>query len=234
MFVFVFIAMFLLSGRPAYASRITIEAGSTTGTVGSGGVSIKAKMLQADSPDSGNSYKENAELKIRNQREGDRCDTIAGGSDVNGYIYGTCYATQTGSYAAYVHSDRGDDSPDVSLTFNDAPAPTTEPDPSQGVKSASAAAQKRAAQGQLPGAAGAAANPLMQDGLAPDQEKVDNGLAPQTDEHATTTIIDPNEVNAGAPDLLKSLIFLTGALVLLIWTGYLIFLQVQLKRKKAE
>ncbi len=239
MVVFILL-IFLMFASPVHASRITIETDTTTGTVGEGGVSVKVKLLQADSSDSGNSFRENAELKIRSPRDGDRCDTILGGSDVNGYVFGTCYATTTGSYSIFAHSnDRGDDSPEVSLTFNEAPhkdepTPTEDPTVTDKPTATSSAADKKkkaAQQVKQPGAT--QQNPFMQDGLAPYEEPADTGLAPVEDGQVEGAV-DASQVGKGAPDLLKSLIFLTGALVLLIWSGYLIILQIQLRRGKKD
>lgn len=227
MFVFI-LAVFLLlypAGVHADAGRFTLEPASTEGYVGLSGIEVKAK-LQVSSSDTASSVGEQAQLRVRNARDGDRCDTKGntGPTDTSGYIYGTCYATQTGTVTIYAYShNAGDESSDVSLTYNNPPAgqantPTPQPTAVQQAKTASPSAAKKNQQIQQ-----SSGGSILGQGLVEEKQVLDDGVAmPGEGGQVAAAATQPPSDDF---DLLKTLIFLTGALILIIWSTYLILVQ---------
>ncbi len=122
--------LFLIFVLPVIAagSRFVVEV-SGGGTVETGGVNIKVKIYQDDAKFNV-SKSEDTDFKIRNPRDGDRCENKTDKTDDNGIIEGTCYATQVGSYNVYIKSnDKGDESGEFVLSFGPKPIPTNTPAP---------------------------------------------------------------------------------------------------------
>lgn len=122
--------LLLLFTLPIFAvgSRFVVEVGGK-GIVDAEGVGVNVKIYKDDAKFSASSL-EDVDFKIRNPRDGDRCDPKADKTDDNGIIEGTCYAQQLGSYNVYIKSnDKGDESGEFVITFGPKPIPTNTPAP---------------------------------------------------------------------------------------------------------
>jgi hypothetical protein len=236
MIVFLLALLLLFTPKNVFADRITVSILPTTAHVGESGIEVTAKMLQSTDEGALSSTGERATIKIRNARDGDRCDTKAGGSDPSGNLHGTCYATQTGTMIVYIHSeDRGDDSSDTTLTFDAAPAAppaTATPAPTTAAASNSTASPTKSATTsaqtlqknpfQKPGAQQTAGdgNPFIQPGLEGITPQADDGLA-----SGSAAVAGANTTKSGIPvsdDLFRSYIFFSAAIVLALWLLYLL------------
>src|SRR3990167_2593647 len=124
------LVLFLLFAMPIIAagSRFVFEIGGT-GTVDGGGVNIKVKVYQDDAKFNASKL-EDIDFRIKNPRDGDKCENKTDKTDDNGIIEATCYATQVGSYNVYIKSnDKGDESGEFVITFGLKPVPTNTPAP---------------------------------------------------------------------------------------------------------
>lgn len=120
------LSLFLASPLFAAGSRYVVEIGGR-GTVDGGGVAVKVKIYQDDAKFNVSKL-EDVDFKIRNLRDGDRCEQKTDKTDDNGIIEATCYATQTGSYNVYIKSnDKGDESGEFVISFGPKPLPTNTP-----------------------------------------------------------------------------------------------------------
>lgn len=228
----------------AAAGRLQMEAPEHSGHAGSS-VEVKVKLLQGDAEDSQPSTGEKAEFKIQNPESGQSCITNPAPSDSSGYVYGTCKSDTSGSIEVYAHSiDRGDTSDDLTLSFDEEKEKPT-PDPNTKTMNAQnnpfAKQQQQTQQGADP-----ASTMANQPGLAEDKNTNQGGTQMEglqtgsgTVAGAATSQTAPATAPASDIDLLNSLIYLTGGIILLIAGIYFIYLQASKqaaanKKKKEE
>ena len=226
------------------AGRIQIEAPETSGHAGSP-IDVKIKLLQGDASDSQPSTGEKAEIKIQSPESGQSCITNPAPSDSNGYVYGSCKSDTSGTMEVYAHSiDRGDTSEDLTLSF-DSEKQNPTPDPS--AKKMNNQNNPFAKPQQTQQGADPATTMANQPGLAEDKNAGQGGAQQmeglQTDGSAVAGAATTDAAQAAAPtsdiDLLNSLIYLTGGIILLIAGIYFIYLQASKqaaanKQKKEE
>lgn len=125
--------LFVSNSAFAASARMTIETKEpSTSSVGNG-IEVSARIFQDDSK-TVPSVGEKAIFQVKNPRSGDKCDTAGNQTDSNGYLTGTCYATEQGSYSFFAHSvDKSDDSSELLLTFNQGSTPTPSPSPTPSI-----------------------------------------------------------------------------------------------------
>ncbi|MBI1862934.1 hypothetical protein HYS00_02330 [Candidatus Microgenomates bacterium] len=231
-----FIGLLLLLIQPFSvfaAGRVQIEAQTKSGPAGKP-LEVKVKLLQGDAPDSQPSTGEKAEFKITDPKDGQTCTTNPAPSDSQGYVYGSCVSEKDVAISVYaVSKDRGDASETVTLTFTqkEGPSPTIDPKRKQAMPN----------QQQQANAGSALTN---QPGLAEDPQSTESapmeGLQTANDAPAVAGASTTQQTTAPATsdiDLLNSLIYLTGGIILLIAGIYFIYVQskqVSMRKKEKE
>lgn len=211
------------------AGRIVLETPTTTGPAGTP-LSVTIKLLQGDSPNAEPSTGEKAEVLVRDAKNGQSCTTDPAPSDNQGQVRATCTSDEPGTMVVYATSkDRGDSSADKTLEF------TPKADPTQKADAPKAANTKQ--NPFIPQAQQPENNPgstlANQPGLAEDRntDPLQEGLT--RSDSAAAGAADTSGSTAAPQsdiDLITSLIFLTGGIILLIGVIYLIYLQVKKNR----
>lgn len=203
------------------AGRVQIEANQKTGLVGAP-LPVKVKLLQGDAPDSQPSTDEKAEIKIKNPASGQECMTDAAPSDSQGYVNGSCTAAEPGSMTIYATSkDRGDSSEEITLTF-------AEKDDQMREDAKKQPAQSSQPQSGQQGGSNLANQPGLAEDKNDDGGPLMEGLHNNSDEPAAAgaaTETPPAAPPTSDIDLLNSLIYLTGGIILLIAGIYFIYVQ---------
>ncbi len=226
--------LIIFSPMLVYASevRFNIEPSQTSAHTGDTGLSIKAQLRVSDT-DTNLSVGEQAEFRITNARDGDACSAQNGSTqtDTDGFIYATCKATQSGELKVYAYSIAKDDrSNETTLTFTDTPStsptvsisPTATPAPTTPPSTSTSTPTPSVKKSPIPmqstnNSSGFGGPGLVDD---PPETGLSNGNGKTlgaTDELKTN--------DAGDADLLKTLIFLTGAAVLIVWSTYMVLVQ---------
>ncbi len=225
------------------SNRFTIEPNPTfTGNTGNPGLNVKAKLAISES-DPSPSIEEGVEIRISNARDGDSCNVQGGEyhTDADGYIYATCTATTSGVVKIYAYSlDYADQSSETSLIFNSSPtpivntpapvSPTNAPPADSPAPTSSTASTNAPTSTATPTpkttskqTAGSQASGFGGGGLVDEKDVLETGLG--TDNGQTLGTATQDIDSSGDKDLLSTLIFLTAAVVLLVWTVYMILVQ---------
>lgn len=206
------LSLFLAFPLFAAGSRYVVEIGGR-GTVDGGGVAVKVKIYQDDAKFNVSKL-EDVDFKIRNPRDGDRCEQKTDKTDDNGIIEATCYATQTGSYNVYIKSnDKGDESGEFVISFGPKPLPTNPPTPIQ------------------------TATPTPEEEEVDEEEKVE-ALA-EEEEEPTPTPTPQQQVAAffskpGNQIAFFAIAVSLGVLIFIIWKAKLIDFEKLFKKKELE
>lgn len=226
------IGLFLLLLVPAQvlgAGRVQIEANQKSGPAGAA-LPVKIKLLQGDAEDSQPSRGEKAEIKIKNAETGQECKTDLSPSDSSGYVGGMCLADKPGPMTIYaVSKDRGDQSEEITLTFTEEkPTPSGNPKTQTKTQTQQASANAGSQLANQEGLAEENNQPLLP-GLSENEKSSGDSMVAgaQTSQALATPTNDL--------DLLTSLVYLTGGIVLIITCIYFIYIQTRnANRKKKE
>jgi hypothetical protein len=212
------------------AGRIQLETSAISAPAGTT-VGVKIKLLQGDATDAQPSTGEKAELKIEKAQPGQECKTDTAPSDSSGIVLAACTSDKPGNLIVYaVSKDRGDSSEQLMVKFTE--KTDASPTGSQTSKQSTRQQNKNDPASEL----------TNQEGLAEDRNNGQGQPMIEGLQTANTSGTQPTQAPIQEPhtsdiDLLNSLIYLTGGIILLIAGIYFIYVQskqANIKKKDIE